>query len=66
MHYSLFNHQKQHYITCSSDGDKLSDFLVDIFNTLDFIEVNLFKKDELIFDNILSFCLSCFEEVKRR
>ena len=44
--------------------DKLSDFLVDIFNTLDFIEVNVFEKDELIFGDILNFCLSCLEEVK--
>ena len=44
--------------------DKLSDFLVDIFHTLDFIETNLFEKDELDFSNILHHCLSCFEEVK--
>lgn len=46
------------------ETDKLSDFLVDIFHTLDFIEVNLFEKDEMIFDDILNYCPSCFEEVK--
>ena len=44
--------------------NKLSDFLVDIFNTLDFLESKIFIKDSFVFSDILGYCVSCLDEVK--
>ncbi len=45
-------------------NDKLSDFLVDIFNTLYYIEIKLLEKDFIIFNDLLHYCISCVEDVK--
>ena len=44
--------------------DTLNDFMVDIFNTMHFIENIVFEKHDIIFDNLLNFCFTDLEEIQ--
>jgi len=42
----------------------LKDFIVDIFNTMRFLENNIFEEHNLIFGNVLNFCITEFQEIQ--
>lgn len=45
--------------------DTINDFMVDIFNTMKFIERNMFDTKTFIFDNLLNYCISNTDEIKK-
>ena len=44
--------------------DTLNNFMVDIFNTMHFIENIVFEKHDMIFDNLLNFCFTDLKEIQ--